>query len=587
MDIKNEFNKLLTSLEPGSKWSLGWYLEKHAGKKPDKVAILYEERTITYSELNAGANRYANCFARLGFKRGDVIVLLMANRPEYLMAATGLSKLGVIISLVDIGIREDVMAHDINLCEARAVILGQELLGIFAEIEPRIRLRSPALILVDGDDDSNLTGRMQALQPLLKAVSDSNPDTTSTISSEDIMAYLYTPGHSGPRKAVPISQQNCLFRAHLFGMFGYMNENTVQYTCLPLHYNGGFIGAYTAMIVSGSAMVLRQRFSLSRFWDDVRKCGANYLLAVGEIGRYLYSQPEQGNDADNPLEVMVSAGMWGPLVEPFRQRFGLKHIIEIYTHTEGVGAFFNYEEITGMCGNLSLLGMHQGEVVQYNFSGRQIKRDAAGRAIKCSVGDLGLLICEINQFNKFSGYINDPEASEQAILSNVFREGDQYFDTGDLVRLHENNYISFIDRLGDTYRWKGRTVSASQVADVLKKFYGGIEDAVVYGVKVPAMEGRCGMAILQLLEDEQLNWPAFTKHINRRMPEHARPLFIRIADRLEGDQYSEEYKEKLRQEGFNPNKIKDPIVFLEPQSDQYIPLTFDLYKQIMAEEIQL
>lgn len=357
--------------------------------------------------------------------------------------------------------------------------------------------------------------------------------------------------------------------------------------CLPLHYNGGCIGAASAMIISGSTMVLKQGFSVHHFWEDLRTCGGNYVIAVGEMARYLFNQPPQENDADNPLEVMICNGMWGSLIEAFRERFGLKHIIEVYTKTEGIGNFVNYEEIPGMCGNLSLNDMRQGEVVQYDYSNKQIKRNSAGRAIKCEPGESGLLICQINRLNQFDGYINDPEATKEVLLFNVFAEGDQYFNSGDLVQLHEQDYISYVDRLGDTYRWKGRTVSANQVADVLKRFYGGIEEAIVYAVKVPDMEGRCGMAILKLLEDEQLDWEGFTKYINRRMPDHARPNFIRLATELEGDQNSEDFKEVLRQEGYNPGRVKDPLFFLDPLSDQYLPLNMEVYKQILAQEIKL
>lgn len=585
---KEEHLQIIQGLREEQKLSLGQELEKNAIQNGAKTALFYQTQKISYRELNAGANRYANCFSELGFKSGDVVVLLMKNRPEYLMAASGLSKLGVIVSLVDVGIRGDVLAHDINLCEARAIIVGEEMLAVFSEVEPRLRLRSPALIMVDGADrQDQLSGRMQQLSPLLQQASDNNPPTTGQTSSEDIFAYLYTPGTTGLRKAVPVSQQRSLIKAHLFGVFGRMGEDTIQYMCLPLHYNGGFIGAYTAMIATCSAMVLRQAFSVHKFWDDVRTCGANYLISVGEMGRYLYNQPEQENDADNPLEIMICNGMWGSLMASFRQRFGLQHTIELYAKTEGVGNFVNYEELPDMCGNLTLLSVRQGEVVKYDYKNKQIKRDASGQVVKCVAGESGLLICEINEFNRFYPYVNDPEATEKALLQNVFTAGDQYFNSGDLVQLHEQDYISYVDRMGDTYRWKGRTVAANQVADVIRKFYGGIEDALAYGVKIPGQEGRCGMAAINLLEGESLDWANFIKYLDRRMPEHARPLFVRVNTRLEGDQDCEEYKEVLRQEGFNPDRISDPIFFLHPEKEQYVPLNRELYEHIMNQQIPI
>jgi len=584
---KEEHWDIIQSLQEEQNLSLGRELETWARQNGEKHALIYKDKQISYGQLNAGANRYANCFRELGFKKGDVVALLMKNRPEYLMAVSGLSKLGVIVSLIDVGIRGDTMARDINLCEPRAIIVGAELAEIFAGIEPRLRLRTPGLILVEGGDSGQkLSERMQYLIPLLQAASDSNPPDTDSISSEDLLVYLYTPGHSGMRKAVPVSQQRSLVKAHFFGLLGHMDEHTVQYMCLPLHYNGGFIGAYTAMIATGSAMLLRQDFSVQKFWHELRTYGANYFISVGEMGRYLFSQPSQEDDLDNPLEVMICNGMWGSLMDSFRKRFGVKNIIELYTKTEGVGNFVNYEEIPDMCGNLTLLDIRQGEVVKYDFKSKDIRRDESGWAMKCATGEAGLLICEINQLNRFYPYLNDEEASEKALLHNVFREGDQYFHSGDLVQLYENDYISYVDRLGDTYRWKGRTVAANQVADVIRKFYGGIEDAVAYGVKVPGQEGRCGMAVIKLLEDESLDWQGFIKYINSRMPEHARPIFIRMVTELQADQSSEDYKESLRQEGFDLTKVKDPIYFLHPDSDQYLPLIPELYKDIQNQEIR-
>ena len=585
---KEEHWQIIQDLWQEQKLSLGQELEKNAQENGAKTALFYKEQKISYRELNAGANRYAHCFSQLGFKSGDVVVLFMKNRPEYLMAASGLSKLGIIVSLVDVGIRGDVLAHDINLCEARAIIVGEELLTVFSEVEPRLRLRSPALIMVDGGNrHDQLAGRMQQLAPLLEQASDSNPAAAGDISSEEIFAYLYTPGTTGLRKAVPVSHQRSLIKAHLFGLLGHMDQNTIQYMCLPLHYNGGFIGAYTAMIATGSSMVLRSAFSVHNFWDDIRTCGANYMISVGEIARYLYNQPEQENDADNPLQTMICSGMWGDLTASFRKRFGLQHIIDLYAKTEGIGNFVNFEEIPDMCGNLTLLSLRQGEVVKYDYKNKQIKRDENGQVVKCGAGETGLLICTINEFNRFYPYVNDPEATEKALLRDVFETGDQYFDSGDLVQLHENDYISYVDRLGDTYRWKGRTVADNQVADVIRKFYGGIEDALAYGVKIPGQEGRCGMAAISLLEGENLDWDNFLKHLDHRMPEHARPLFVRVNARLEGDQDCEEYKEVLRQEGFNPDRIKDPIFFLHPEREKYIPMNRELYEQIINQQIPI
>ncbi|MEN6349697.1 MAG: hypothetical protein ABFD08_09930, partial [Syntrophomonas sp.] len=209
-----------------------------------------------------------------------------------------------------------------------------------------------------------------------------------------------------------------------------------------------------------------------------------------------------------------------------------------------------------------------------------------GFAIKCQPGQSGILLGEINKLNVFDGYINEPEASEEKILCDVFRSGDKYFNTGDLVQLHENDYISFVDRLGDTYRWKSKTVSATQVADVLNKFFGGIDEAFVYGVKIPGMEGRCGMAAIKLLEDVPLDWKKLVDHINRRMPTHARPVFVRICQDLDGESFKK-LKKQMQKEGFDPYLIKDPLYFYDTVQNAYLPLNNEKYQDIITHEMKI
>ena len=585
---KERYLETIQSLKQVQKMSLGSEIEKQANQQPEHPAIIAGEQTITYKQLNLRANRYANFFSEQGFKKGDVVALMMENRPEYLIAVIGLSKLGVITSLINIGVRGEVLADGINMCDASAVIVGHELLDIFGTIAERIRLHSPARLFIETEDmNLKLPDGIENLTALLKNASDSNPQTTGQITTEDILVYLYTAGNTGWRKATAVTQKRFLKMGNQYVMLAHFDQSTVQYMCLPLFYNSAFNVCFSSMIISGSTMVLKRDFSVHIFWDDIRKYNANYFISVGEMARYIFSQPERPDDAENPLDIMICNGMWGKLIKPFRQRFGLKHIFEHYGSTEGVGTYINHEEVLNMCGNLTLAGFRQGEVVKCDHDTNEILYDENGRAIKCTPGEDGVLIGEINELNVFMGYLNEPDASAARLLKNVFREGDQYFDSGDLVKLYEDEYISFVDRLGDTYRWKGRTVSSNQVADVINKFFGAIEDCIVYGVRVPGMEGRCGMAAVKLMEDEQLDWKKLIAHINNRMPPHARPIFIRICQELDTTVNLKQLNKHLQEEGFDPSRITDPLYFLDPQQDKYVPLTPAIYQMLFDEKIRL
>lgn len=564
--------------------SLGLELEKHAAQRPDHPAIHYEDRTITYNCFNRMANRYANYFLDLGFKKGDIVALMMENRPEYLAITAGLSKLGVVTSLINIIIRGDVLAEGINLCEARAIIVGHEMISVYEPVKEIIRLREPALILVETEEqDMILPDGFDNLNLLLTDISMENPPTTSTVTSEDVLAVIYTSGTSGSRKAVPILQRRWLSNGHQVMLFGYMTQESIQYMSLPLYLSGGFNVCFSGMMISGSTMVMKREFSASRFWQDVQRYKIDYFVSVGEMARYLYHREEQPDDTDNTLKTMICNGIWGGLLEPFKQRFGLQHIIEIYGSAEGVGSYFNYEEIPGMCGNLDVKGLRQGEVVRYDQETDQLVRNSEGWLVKCRPGEVGVLVTEINEYNVFPGYLNDPETTEAKIIRNAFKDGDQYLFTEDLMQLHDNDYISFVDRMGDTYRWNGITVSANRVADVMIKFYGAVEDALVYGVQIPGLEGRCGMAALKLLEGEKLDWKGLVSHINRRMPPHARPVFIRITS--EPDLGSAALKKRYRREGYDPMTVKDPLYFYDEKKTSYVRLTNELYQDVISGKV--
>ena len=586
MENKRNPFETISSLAQTQVMSLGSELEHQAVALKDSPALIFEDRTITFGELNAQANRYANYFNTLGLKKGDVVALLMENRPEYLIAATGLSKLGVIVSLINNGVRKEVLAHALNICDARMLIVGHELLEPFLEIRDQVHLKGPGKIFAENEGQAiQLPEGINDLKPLLQAASDQNPPTTGNVTSDDVIVYIYTSGTTGFPKACAVTQKRWLVLGNLFTIFGQLDEKSTQYMVLPLYHNSGFDIGYSVTIVSGAAMALRRKFSARNFWNDIRKYNVNIFVYVGELCRYIYNQPGQPDDGDNPLKMIAGNGMRGDLMEPLRKRFNLETIYEIYGATEGVGSFVNLEQIPGMCGNLDLLGRRQGEVIKCDVNTGEIFKDENGYAVKCDIGETGLLICEINELNVFGGYVNNPEATEEKTLRNVLQEGDCYFDSGDLVCLWEKDYISFVDRLGDTFRWKSENVSTNQVSNEVNR-YGQMEDVNVYGVQVPGMEGRCGMAAVKLLDGEVMDWAKLGSYVAEKLPSYARPHFIRVRDTIDATNSFKQMKNQLQKEGFDPSVVKDPLYFLDPDQCVYVELTPELYARIIDHTIK-
>lgn len=578
--------EFISSLKDKQYRSLGTEMERQAREQPDKTAIIFEEREITFGELNARANRYASYFANLGFRAGDVVALLMENRPEFLIASGGLSKLGVIVSLINNSLKGSALAHAFNICEARAVIVGGEHLQEVLAVKKNVVLRSPAIFFVETEGRRmDIPSGFQDIRELVADADEENPLTTGEISTEDIICYIYTSGTTGLPKACAITHKRWLLLGALSIQFGRVDRDSFFYLPLPLYHNTGFDVAYSALMFNGCTMVLRRNFSATAFWDDIRRYHCCTMLYVGEMCRYVYNQPRRSDDADNPLRCMVGNGMRGDLIVPFQERFGVDYIVETWGSTEGVGLMLNIDGIPGIIGNLVINGFRQGEVIKWDFANECIVRDENDHAIKCDPGEIGLLICEINERNPFAGYVNNPAATEVKILRDLLTAGDRYFDSGDLVRLHENHNFSFVDRLGDNYRWKSENVSTNLVSSAIDGF-GHIEDANVYGVEVPGTEGRCGMAALKLLDGHTIDWDQFSVYIIEKLPAYARPYFIRLRPVIDANNSCKQMKKHLQTEAFDPNIIADPLYLLHPEQGRYVPLTREIYDEIAGQRLR-
>ncbi len=569
--------------------SIGRIMENQAKKQPDKNLILFEDRALTYREVNETANRYANLLLSRGLKKGDTVALIMENRPEYLIIHIGLAKIGVVSALINSNLKGPILSHAINIAKPKGAILGHELVKDYDKISSEINLTGPGLVFVEKEGKKlDTPDYMEDLAPLLRAASNRYPIVDSPINISDVFEYIYTSGTTGLPKATVIRQKKWIQLA--YGGGGICLETIskdVIYCCLPLYHNNGINIAWATSIVFGATLALRRKFSASEFWDDIRKFQATRFVYVGELCRYLNNQPKKPNDGDNPLEVMLGNGMRADYWVDFQDRFNIERIVEAYGATEGVGGLVNTKGIPGMIGQLRVkaIGKRIGEVAQYNVEEETFIRGKDGFVKKCSVGERGMFLAEINKMNPFSGYYQNKHATDEKIMENVFKRGDKYFVSGDLMELHEKDYVSFVDRLGDTFRWKGEVVSTNEVSDMVNGF-GQMEDCNVYGVTVAGAEGRAGMAALTLLPGKVIDWTALANYITEMIPVYARPYFIRICNERSTTSTFKLVKTKLQKEGFNPEIIDDPLYFLHPQKKTYIPLTKDLYEKIQTGKIK-
>lgn len=551
-------------------------LEQHAARQPNHPALIFEGRTLSYQELNARANQYAHALERLGVKKGQVVAVLMDNRIEYLVACMGANKIGVVSALINTHVAGIQLSHALRICEPSFILLGSEHIGNVRELGAELPV-SPERVLMmrDGDNRAQLPGATD-FDAVIDAAPAHNPEQTKQQSIHDPFVYIYTSGTTGLPKAAMMKNQRVMKAMFVFaGPVAHITPSDVVYTSgLPFYHSSGFILGYGMALVGGATCALRRKFSASQHFEDCERTGATVFAYIGELCRYLLASEVKPAEKRHKLRMVVGAGLRPDIWEAFVQRFNIPAVREFYGATEGNVGIVNFDGKPGMLGRLM-----PGQVVALAEEGTaDVARDPSTKLCKkAQPGEDGILLGQINKVNTFDGYV-DKGKNAGKILENPFGDGKNYFNTGDLVRVHPHNYVSFQDRLGDTYRWKGENVATSEVALVLTHA-PSIREANVYGVEVPGCDGRAGMAAVVV--DGELDLAGLGAHVEKNLPGYARPLFIRVQREMQLTASFKYVKTDLKEQGFDPSAVSgDPLFFWNGRA--YEPLTTVLHEQLVA-----
>jgi fatty-acyl-CoA synthase len=566
---------ILRKVRPDSEISFVDFVEERVAAAPHRLAILFEGRKITNAELEAAANRVARWASAQGIGRGDVVGLLMENRPEYVITWLGLAKLGAVTALLNTNLRGGPLAHSLDVADAKHLVVGAELGEAIESAQPYVK-SWPTLWATGGalpgaaDLDAELARRSP--DPIDREV-------RRGLKAADKLFYIYTSGTTGLPKAANISHlRACMMGGGAAGAQQLGVEDRV-YVALPLYHSAGGVMAAGSALMSGGVMVLARKFSASRFWTDCRENEVTSFQYIGELCRYLLHTPEHPDEQRHRVRVCIGNGLRPEIWERFQERFNIPRIIEFYGATEGNVALMNLDGKVGAVGRLPrLLRAAMGvALIRYDVAKDEPMRGPDGFCIPCKPGEVGEAIGRITAVSRFEGYSN-PEATEKKILRGVFKKGDAYFRTGDLMRLDSEDYFYFVDRIGDTFRWKGENVSTNEVAEVLS-LAPGVKEANVYGVAVPGKDGRAGMAALVV--DDGFDATKLAERCARELPAYARPLFLRLLPQIEVTGTFKHRKVELVKEGFDPAAISDPLFFLDGERG-YVPLDAALHEKIVS-----
>jgi fatty-acyl-CoA synthase len=564
---------------PSQTYTVGDRVEEKAAATPDRVFLCFGTREVTYGELNRKANGVAHVAHDAGLRRGDVVALLMENRPEFIMAWAGLAKLGVVTALLNPHVRGRALGHELEVSGAEHLIVGSECLEALASLGREASRASTTWVWPDPEAGPfDLPRGGIDVSDSSSHASPENPDPAlrKDLVAGDDLFYIFTSGTTGLPKAARLSHMRYLGVGDGMSAVAGYGPATVLYGVLPLYHGAGGMVVVSCALSNGAAIALRRRFSASQFWDDVRRYRVTACQYIGEMCRYLLNRPPTDGDRDHGLRVMMGAGLGADIWEEFQSRFGIERILEGWSSTEANTSLINVDNRRGSCGRIPFKEMHNGRLIRYDVETDSHARDSNGRLVECGAGEVGEFIGAIPDLpdsgaGRFEGYTS-AEATERKILHDVFAEGDAWYRSGDLLRRDDDDYYYFVDRIGDTYRWKSENVSTQEVAEALGGF-PDLEVANVYGVKVPGTEGRGGMAALVLRSPDRFEGRAFYAYASARLPRYALPLFVRLSGQADMTTTFKLRKLDLQYQGYDPASVKDPLFVIDESGQTYVPLT--------------
>jgi len=561
-------------------------MDELAERWGDAPALLSDRESFSYRELAARANQYARWTLAQGIQKGDTVCLMMPNRPEYMALWLGVTRVGGVVALINSNLTGATLAHCVNVVSPKHVIVAADLLeryetaGAFIAGHANLWVHGDAKPdqaridrAVDAFSGAKLTGR-----------------ETRALTIEDRALFIYTSGTTGLPKAANMNHYRLMLAGHAFAGVMATRPSDRMYDCLPMYHTAGGLVATGALLVNGGSVVIREKFSARECWDDIERWNCTIFQYIGEFCRYLLNSPPHPKETAHRLRLACGNGLRPDVWPDFKRRFGIPHIIEFYAATEGNVSMFNFEDKEGAVGRIPwfLERRFPTKVVRFDIGLQQPIRDPQGFCIECAPEEAGEVIGNIlkdasKPGARFEGYATKAE-TEKKILHDVFQKGDSWFRTGDLMRKDADGYFYFVDRIGDTFRWKGENVSTTEVEETIGRF-PGVEETNVYGVSIPGRDGRAGMTAVVV--NASFDLAAFRKHLASSLPDYARPLFLRIRGEMDVTSTFKQKKIDYVAQGFDPAATTDPIFFDDPAEKAFVRIDRALHDRIRDGGIRL
>ena len=562
-------------------------VEDWSERQPDRAGLISETETFSYRTLAERINRYARWALSAGIEAGDTVCLLMPSRPDYIAAWLGITKVGGVTALINTKLVGLSLSHCINVADADHIILADDLRAIFETAAPHL-IRKPKIWIHGGGCEQ--TNGETSIDAALERIDGSKltPAERRGVTINDRALLIYTSGTTGLPKAASISHRRVLNWGGWFAGLTDASPEDRLYNCLPLFHSVGGIVAPCSMLFAGASVVLSDKFSVNRFWHDIVRWECTLFQYIGELCRYLLKAPPSEYESKHRLRLACGNGLRGDIWEAFQARFAIPQILEFYAATEGNFSLYNVEGRPGAIGRIPPLLAHRfpAAIIRIDTELGAPVRNLDGLCIACARGEVGEAIGRIGTADdgggRFEGY-TDAAATEKKVLRDVLAKGDAWFRTGDLMRLDESGYFHFVDRVGDTFRWKGENVATSEVTQAVVDCPGVVE-ATTYGVEIPGADGRAGM--VAIVVDDGFDLGGLQHHLSSRLPAYACPVVVRICSALDTTETFKQKKQDLMREGFDPRLVNDPMFFGD-SAGAYLPLDAAAFAGISDGSIRL
>ncbi|HTX93679.1 MAG TPA: long-chain-acyl-CoA synthetase FadD6 [Mycobacterium sp.] len=545
---------------PTSRKSIGTVFQDRAARYGDRIFLRFGDQELSYRDANATTNRYAAVLAARGVGKGDVVGIMLRNSPNTVLAMLAAVKCGAVGGMLNYHQRGEVLAHSLGLLKAKVLIAETDLVSAVAEC--------------GGAGDTEVL-TVEDLERFAQSAPATNPASASAVLAKDTAFYIFTSGTTGFPKASVMTHLRWLKALAAFGGVGLrLKSSDTLYSCLPLYHNNALTVALSSAINSGATLAIGNSFSASKFWDEVIASQATAFIYIGEICRYLVNQPPKSTDRAHQVRVIAGNGLRPEIWDEFTERFGIPRICEFYASSEGNTAFINVFNVPRSTGVFPMPLAY----VEYDPETGAPLRDEDGRVRRVPPGEPGLLLSPVNRLQPFDGY-TDKESSEKKLVRNAFREGDVWFNSGDVMSPQGMGHAAFVDRLGDTFRWKSENVATTQVEAALASDKS-VEECTVFGVEIPRTGGRAGMATVQLRDGAEFDGKSLARAVYGQLPAYALPLFVRVVKSLEHTTTFKSRKVELREQGYGPD-VKDPLYVLAGREEGYVPY-YDEYPDEVA-----